>query len=196
MPLQNLTGEPLFLLVVVISGLLYIPLNRRKSKYYWGSVVDRKIPLVPIFIIPYLYFFFPYMIFGFLFLLGNTAAIPFLKSFVIANIVADVIWYFFPNGVRRPKVSGAGFWRNMIKSLYKTDKYDTNGFPSSHVYYTSIISWYLISILPQYSPLFLFIGILIVISTLFTKQHYLVDVFGGLALSLVSIYIANAFWGW
>ena len=188
-----MTDKFLLLLIVVATGLLYIPLNRRKSKYYWGSALDRKIPLVPVFIFPYIYFFFPYLAIGFLLLIGSPIVLVFLKSFVVANIIAAIIWYVFPNGVKRPKVIGSGFLKKMIGNLYKFDKYESNGFPSSHVYYTSIITWYLVLAVPQYSLMFWFVGISIVLSTLFTKQHYIIDVIGGLTLSLISIYLAKAF---
>mgnify|MGYP001561183422 FL=1 len=188
--LEDLISNKLFLLTIVIAtGLLYFPLNRRKSKYYWESKIDRKIPLIPIFIIPYIYLFFPYVALGFVFLWNTAVVTNFLESFIVANILADIIWYLFPNGVRRPEIKVTGFWEKIVKKLYKIDKFDTNGFPSSHVYCSSITTWYLILAFPQYWLLFLVVGISIIFSTLFVKQHYVVDVVGGLIIFLISVMV-------
>jgi len=45
--------------IFLISAYLYFPLNKRRSRYYWKSPIDREVPLVPIFVIPY-YFYLIY----------------------------------------------------------------------------------------------------------------------------------------
>src|SRR5688572_24395573 len=137
MSLGNLMSDKLFLLVVVaLTAILYQPLNKRPSKHYWEFKIDSKIPLIPIFIIPYLYFFFPYIFLSFVFLWQSSVILDFLKCFLLANIIACLVWYFFPNGVKRPQLEATGILRKMISGLYKIDKYDTNGFPSGHVYHS------------------------------------------------------------
>ncbi len=192
MSLENIINSKILLfLVVIATGLLYFPLNQRNSLHYWESKIDTKIPLVPVFIVPYIFLFFPYLIFGPMALWQSEVMKSFLRSFIIANIVAYIIWHFFPNGVKRPVIKIDGFWKKLVKKLYAADIHDTNGFPSSHVYYSSIISWYLTLAYPSYSFLFLFSGGLIILSTLFTKQHYVIDVIGGLVLSIISISIVG-----
>lgn len=192
MSLAELTSNKNFLsVVVVITGLMYFPLNQKESRHYWETRVDPKIPLLPFFIIPYVILFFPYLIIGPALLIGTDVMESFLKSFIIANIAAYIIWHFFPNGVRRPVIKVDGFWKKVINDLYKFDKHDTNGFPSGHVYYSSIISWYLSLAFPQFSFIIFLVGGLIIVSTLFTKQHYIVDVIGGIGLSIFSILIVG-----
>src|SRR5688572_24738122 len=122
MSLEHLISDKVFLLVVVIlTALLYHPLNRRKSKHYWELKIDIKIPLIPIFIIPYIYFFFPYIILSVIFLWQTPVILDFLKSFIAANLLASVIWYIFPNGVKRPQIESVGFLKKMVSDLYKID---------------------------------------------------------------------------
>ena len=58
---------------------------------------------------------------------------------------------------------------------------------------TTITSWYLMLAFPHYLPTLFIIWILICLSTLYTKQHYVLDATAGLLLAsacLLSIHFA------
>ncbi|OGM86992.1 hypothetical protein A2614_01775 [Candidatus Woesebacteria bacterium RIFOXYD1_FULL_40_21] len=168
----------LLLILFLISTVLYLLLNRRPSKYYWKSFWDDKIPLVPIFIIPYLGLF-PFLIATFMFVWKNDIFTFFVTNLVIANYTASIFWYLFPNGVKRPIIKSRDFFSKVLSKLYKIDKYDTNGFPSNHVFISIICSIFLSLVYPGQTYLFILTAGVIVISVVLVKQHYLIDVIGG-----------------
>lgn len=171
-----------------ISTLCYFPLNKRRSRYYFKSSIDSRIPLLPLFIIPYFVFYF--FKFGSLYYLWNTTVIlQFLTSLNIAYFFALLFWYYIPNGVKRVPIEEKSIWARMTNYLYAHDN-DTNGFPSGHVFITLIVAYFLALAFPAYFLHVWIVAAFICASTVFTKQHYILDVFGGIIWSSVSITLA------
>ena len=178
-----------YLLLILVIGvyLAYLPLNQRKSKYYWHSKLDNFIPYISFFILPYLSFI-PYLVFSII-ITWNTAIItPLLQILFFAKLFTIAFWYVFPNGVRREKRVENTILDKITNRIYKIDG-DTNAFPSSHIFTTLIITYYLSTYFHKYSLIFIVIGILISASTVFVKQHYVVDILGGILVFLASIYL-------
>lgn len=173
--MYDLRVQLLALFLIVKS--LYVPLNRRASRFYWKLPLDDRIPLLPWFVVPYIGFF---VFIGFsIFLVWNTQFIqPLLASLLFAYVVAFAVWYLFPNGVKRPEISGTGLFHRILRFIYKTD-HDTNAFPSGHVFVTLICAYYVSLGRPEMALAAWTIAVSIVLSTLFTKQHYVVDIVGG-----------------
>ena len=179
----------LLLIFFLITKSIYIPLNRRSSRYYWKLKVDDKIPLLPVFIIPYLGYYL--LIIITIYLLWTTNYITqFFISYIISYLLAGIFWYLFPNGVKRPLINGQGLFNNLIKYIYKIDN-DTNGFPSAHIFASLICSYYLYLVYPQYLLLIAIIWLLIGLSTILVKQHYIVDILGGMIVFVLSIAITS-----
>lgn len=184
-------------LLLAISFLLgwwlYVPLNKKPYKYVFKTPLDKYVPLIPIFILPYRCYI-P-MVFITLVLSWNT---PFATSFLIAMNIASwsaaLFWYLIPNGVIRPKIIEKDVFTRLLNSLYTKDR-DTNGFPSGHVLYVSLGGSYLLQLYPQFGNFIIIFSFLVIISTLFTKQHYLVDIPGGLIWAVASRFLAKAITG-
>lgn len=179
------------LIVFLLVSALYVPLNRRKSRYYWASRYDRHIPLIPIFVLPYISFF-PYIAFTVGALWNTLYETPLLIALIVAKSIALTFWYVFPNGVMRPEITGNTWFHRFLFMIYRHDR-DGNGFPSSHVFVSLICAYFLAIAYPVYTPVIWIIAILIVFSTVFTKQHYVVDVFGGGAMAALSLALVLAF---
>jgi len=167
---------------------LYIPLNKRRSKYYWKLSIDDKIPFIPIFIIPYLGYFVFILIT--IVQLWNTEYLnSFFISYILVYLIAGLFWYLFPNGVRRPLIKRKDPFSKITSFIYSIDE-DSNGFPSAHIFGTLICSYFMFLISPNYWLLILITCITICVSTLFTKQHYIIDLIGGIAVFILSVFIA------
>jgi membrane-associated phospholipid phosphatase len=175
----------LFLLV----ALLYFPLNRRKPLYYWKTRFDDKLPLIPVFVVPYI-LHTPFIAMSF-WLLSTT---PIFRNFLTAQLLCFCLgclfWLIFPNGVKRPKLESKGGYK-LLNFIYKHDG-DTNGTPSGHVFTTSICIYFFHEYpIGEVVGSAIIIGIFIIISTIFTKQHYIVDVVGGVIFALFSILLVR-----
>lgn len=179
----------IFLIALIAFKSLYVPLNKRKSKYYWELPIDKKIPLIPIFVVPYL-FYFVFTAIAFTTLWNTNLFYPLTVALFISYAIALPIWYFLPNGVKRPHVSGDSLFHRMVRYVHRYDE-DGNGLPSAHVYVALICAHYLVIGYPQYALLSILAGLLISISTLFTKQHYIIDVPGGIVVYILSVLIAG-----
>lgn len=181
----------ILLLFVLPLKSLYLVCNKRPSKYYWKLPIDDKIPLIPIFIIPYLLHHPGIVVTGAV--LWNTVYIEqFLLSLIVSYIIAVAFWYFIPNGVKRPPLPEKSIFTPLIKKLYEHDG-DTNGFPSAHIFVALLCGYYLSLGFPQFI-FFIWTAIgMVVASVLFTKQHYIIDIVGGILVFGMSAYASNTF---
>ncbi|MFA6081034.1 MAG: phosphatase PAP2 family protein [Patescibacteria group bacterium] len=183
----------IFLLILfLLVKSVYLPLNKRKSRYYWKiKIIDDNIPLIPVFIIPYLGYFI-YIIATIIFLWNSSVINIFFVTYIISYIIAGFFWYFIPNGVKRPVIKGKDIFSKLITLIYKYDD-DTNGFPSAHIFGTLICSYFLSLVFPQQTILIWLVNFLICISTVFVKQHYVLDIVGGIITFWLSIMIGGLF---
>lgn len=179
-----------FALVLVYLFLqwLYLPLNRRQVKYYWKLPLDDQLPLLPGMIIVYFSYYLMFFI-GSLILIFSGQFFPFITAMIIVQVLGDLFWYFFPNGVKRPEVKGEGLMRQWLRQLYRLDQYDGNAAPSAHVFHAIIIGHFLARLWPQFSLLiYVWVG-LIIASTVLIKQHYLLDVLGGILVAAIALWV-------
>jgi len=117
---------------------------------------------------------------------------PFLIATIVAETVAAATWYFLPNGVPRKRRRERGLLSWLVNFTYRHDG-DTNGFPSGHVFNSLIASHFLSLEYSQYYLSILTFGVLVAASTVFVKQHYIVDIIGGIVVFLFAIFVAGLF---
>lgn len=177
------------LALVLASMYLYFPLNRGRAKYFLESPLDRRIPFVPAFIIPYfaLVLFIPA---GLTIALSSPLAVPLYLALIIGVLLGSFVRYFIHGGIRQPEIRRKDLCSRLVHWLYRHDD-RAHTFPSSHVLISLTMSYFLAAAFPPYAWLIWLIGAFIAVSTLFVKQHYLVDVIGGAAFAIVAIYAAG-----
>ena len=124
------------------------------------------------------------------------------KQFYTADFLSKLFSLLFylllPTVMQRPSVTAPGFWNDVMRFLYWVDK-PYNLFPSMHC----SISWLCwVSVRKSrayprwYCILTLIAAIAICISTLTTRQHVLVDVFGGIFMAELCWGITQKFFIW
>ena len=106
--------------------------------------------------------------------------------------MAMSFWYLYPNGVSRPTLSGDSWFHGILRAIYRYDD-DTNGFPSSHVFDSLLCTYFLALGYHSYAWGIWMTGITIALSTVFTKQHYVIDVYGGIIVFVLSTFITHFF---
>ncbi|MDM5197790.1 phosphatase PAP2 family protein [Fictibacillus enclensis] len=146
---------------------------------------DQQIPFIEAFIIPYVFWYI--FIFGMLFyffVYDRSLYYKTLLSLTTGMVICYVIYFFFQTTVPRPPLDGNSIFTSMIRYIYSADE-PYNCFPSIHV-----LSSYLMVIASRHcktkTPVFVasvaLIGYLIIFSTLFVKQHVILDAFAGILL--------------
>ena len=158
---------------------------------YWVSYcrLDDYIPFLDFFVIPYV-MWYPFLLVAGLGLMFRD--IPGLKRYVwfmIAGFGFSMLFCIaFPNGqdLRPASFAHENFFTWLLGRVYAADT-NTNVLPSMHVIgcTAACIGVFRSPPLRRWRLPILVAAILICLSTLYTKQHYIPDVFGGVAIPVV-----------
>ena len=173
---------PLININYVISNTLF------QSGKNLALSLDKEIPCVSLFVFPYVYWYI-FIIVGLIFLLSKDRKeyLRALMAIYIGMCICFAFYYLYPVEISRPVVENNTIPNKLVNIIYKNDR-PFNCFPSIHVLNTYIIMrftkikdnkyWF------YYTNI---IGILIILSTLFIKQHFILD--GVVAIILAEIVI-------
>lgn len=173
----------------------FLSLERRKNADYYiiESGLDSYIPFCEWFIIPYfLWFLYIFGAFVFLFFFDKKDFIRLCIFLFTGMTLSLVICYLWPNGLNlRPDLNTLGrdnILIRMVAALYATDT-STNVCPSIHVFNSvgaCIVLLKSTSLKNQKGIRcgILVLTVLICFSTMFLKQHSIIDVFCGLFLAV------------
>jgi len=175
----------LFTLFLVM--LLYTPINRTvKGGIELYTPLDSLIPFWPSWVVPYLL--------GLAWWAGcyvwaalkmdSDLYCALVASTLFTMLTAYAFFIFYPTYVNRPNVIGIGWQYDLVRTLYANDR-TYNAFPSGHTYFTALILLFWWRWQPTMRWLWLIITILILLSTLFTHQHYLLDLVGGVVWAAI-----------
>lgn len=196
--LSNLTSESfrhlLLLLYWPFYGLLFAFVERFyqvDSYYVMYCALDDLIPFEEIFLIPYLFWFL--FIFGMLIytLLYDINAFRKFMYFIMATYsVTILIYLLFPTcqNLRPASFERDNLLTRFVASFYAFDT-NTNVCPSIHVIGSLAVmfaAWHCEKLQhPAWKISFGIAAALISISTVFMKQHSILDVFAALLLSMI-----------
>ncbi len=193
---------PSYAVLPLISAFAY------NCMIYWGSNAlcknllhydftmefDRNIPFIPetilFYFLAYLFWIINYI------LIGRGEKEQFYR-FITADILSRTVCFFFfvfmPTTNVRPELHGNSIWIQMVEWLYRVDE-PANLFPSIHC----LVSWFCVigiknrKDIPDWYKGFSFVfALLICISTQTLKQHYIIDLIGGIVLAEITFWIAN-----
>jgi len=154
--------------------------------------LDSHIPLIPEFAVIYL-LYIPMIIFVFAFYWNDYKTYRSISFMLIAVIsIAIVIYYSFQTEVLRPIFESTDFFTRLTNTIYKYDM-PNNTFPSLHVALTSSITAFVYEKNTKVGMILIPLTLLIILSTIFIKQHVVLDIMGGLMLAFFIFKIKNVF---
>ncbi len=166
-------------------------------------IIDDHIPIIPIFAVIYL--------FSYVFWICGPIAVSLTKrrnfiNYIIglsmAYLIGFLFFVFVPTFMDRTaeglmeQASKPGFFNGMLATIYAADGSNVafNLFPSYHCL-ISLYCYLGVRRQPEISRGFraysLIMAILICLSTVFTKQHYFLDIVGGLGISVICCLIVD-----
>ncbi len=172
---------------------LYLPLNRPFGEVReFKTALDSIIPLWTPFIFFYLSYFV-LLIWTPVYLI-RTNELRILKigllAVIIACVVAYIFYIMFQNKVSRPIILEDNIFDRAYNYLnFQVDQY--NALPSLHVAISTIAAVMFFKSKSKYFLVVLIWAILIILSTVLTKQHYFLDLVTGLILGVISYLGAN-----
>lgn len=159
--------------------------------------IDDRIPLIPVFVIVYWY--------SYVFWIGATLRIAktskqhftnWIIAFSISEFIGFLFFCFFPTTLDRYQegltvlATRDDFISRLLWFTYRNDggDYGHNLFPSYHCMFS--MSCYMgvrhKEKIPKWKRIYTFVEIILIfMSTLFTKQHYFMDVIGGVGISIL-----------
>ena len=168
---------------VFAASLIYTPLNHGPALMHLRTPLDNALPLVPLFVIPYVSLE-PIIYFSLIvFLIFRTRIFQSAAlSLILAMLVSYAVYLVAQTEVIRPAVTGTDLLSRMVANVYAGDN-PYNDFPSLHTSLSTIIAihWWRTDRRP--GVVVAAWTALIVASTVFVKQHYVADVASGLLLA-------------
>ena len=182
-----------YTLWVPVYLLSFFTIERLVTTHYWPTQlpIDNLIPFCEWFVIPYcLWYFFLVATGLFLLLRDRPGFRRYMDFLALTFFLSEAIWLLVPNGqdLRPLVMPRSNLLTQLVAALYRADT-NTNVFPSVHVVGAMGAAWALQRTPAlQHRPLLRkaasILAVLICLSTLFIKQHSVLDVLGGLLLSL------------
>ena len=171
--------------LMVIINRLNLPGEIHQVKIEW----DQAIPLVLPFVLAYLlYFPFVYGGWAFIFLLSPKMFRTYAFAMMTIGLITGIVNITYNTYAARAFVEPTDFLARTLIWLYSLNQ-PTTALPSLHVSHSLCTGFFLSKIYPKLTGVWVTSVILITLSTLFVKTHYLIDVvisvFLGLAVSLL-----------
>jgi membrane-associated phospholipid phosphatase len=181
----TLRGRLAWVVALFAVQLLYFPINRTVQ----GGVVlstpwDAYFSLRPVWVIPYL---LSLVWWGACFVwaawkMEDALFQAFAIGLIAVMLASYVVYIAYPTYVVRPSPVGDDLLTRMVQILYENDRVN-NAFPSGHTYNTVLIALFWWRWRPRQRWLWLAITAVVLLSTLYTCQHNLPDLGGGIVFA-------------
>lgn len=157
------------------------------ARYVPELALDRALPLVPAWALVYgaLYLFL--ILLPVLVVRQDTLIRRTVFAYLLAWLTAYLCFFVvYPTAAPRPhQVTGEGFAVWGLRALYSSDP-PYNCFPSLHVAHSFVSARACGLVHRRLGAIAMLAATLVAVSTLFTKQHYVVDVAAGIFLAFVA----------
>lgn len=198
--MKKVLVHPLWsILIIPLLSLVYVAINREppltRTLY---TDLDGMIPFLKLFIIPYMIWMpFLYLTLVYFYFKDRRLYFHTLLAYAVCVLICYGIYWKFQTTVPRLELQGDDLLSRMVAFVYRNDA-PYNCFPSIHC-----LSSYLLFLAARNSPAIrdrtaVLIGILawvIIVSTLFVKQHVVMDAFAGIMLAHLVFSLISALWG-
>ncbi len=185
------------LLVLIANFCTYYgtKLITANAKHYDLSIaLDNRIPFLPVFISVYILAYAQW-VFSYIFHTKQSkiACDTIVTANIIAKGFAAVFFILLPTQITLPVITGNSIWEQLTQFIYNADTPRTL-FPSLHCLESWLCfrgAFYVKNAPKWYIRAQLIFSILVFASTVFVKQHFVVDIFAGIAVAELGLFIAK-----
>jgi membrane-associated phospholipid phosphatase len=168
------------------ASLFYDALNHGPSVLFLRTPLDDLIPVVGPFAVPYVSLRPFIYVSAVLFLLFRARIYrSAATSMIVVLLVSYAFYAFLQTYIDRPLITGDDLFSRMIRDVYASDQ-PYNDFPSLHASLSTIFAVHWLRVDRRIGLPIAIWAALIVVSTVFVKQHYVPDVIAGVLLASVT----------
>ncbi|WP_459931530.1 phosphatase PAP2 family protein [Desulfosporosinus burensis] len=183
------------LLVLPAFNSIYFLLNHTSGRVYnLATVFDQMIPFVKYFALPYIVWY-PFVMITLLWLMKRQPRlyVTTLISCLMGLVLSYCFFILAQTTTPRPPLDAHDLFTGIVLYIYLADK-PYNSFPSIHVL-ISFVLFRACSRLNIQAPIFTAsvrgLAVIIILSTLFIKQHTLLDVAGGIVFGALLFWLVD-----
>lgn len=187
------------ILVITFSmnTYIYIGIQRITENFYHHDIstsLDHAVPFLTVFIIPYVLAYVQWVV-GYVMIARESKDYCYrvLGGVILAKLMAGVIFLLFPTTMQRPELAANDVFSRLVGVIYDLDA-PTNLFPSLHC----MESWMCFrgslrmkSVPNIYKTGMLILTIFVFLSTIFIKQHCIIDIAGGMLVAEVGLFLGE-----
>lgn len=177
----------LFVIVILLASAYFLINQPLGSTHLLVTAWDEHLPFIPVFIVPYLLFipiFWLIIIYAYL---TDYHFKTLALALILVYLISYGIYMVFQTYIPRPTVLGQDIFSQLVRIVYADDK-PFNAYPSLHAATAALLVTYLTIFSRKLRwPLIMF-GVLVILSTLFVKQHVIADAFSGMVLGITVTY--------
>lgn len=183
-----------FMISIPILNIIYGILNNAsRGAYSLVCTLDEITPFLKIFIMPYIVWY-PYIFLIMVYICFKNKKVYYKILFCldVGFIVSYVMFYFFQTTVPRPEILQNDILSKLVQLIYASDK-PFNCFPSLHVLTTYFVmkGLSMVDIDVKFKRYANIVGVLIILSTIFIKQHVIMDVIFAILLGEIILTIVS-----
>ena len=174
------------------QALLYYVIKLFINNYHIiNSIID--VPLIK----PFIYFYgswYPFIVLNtiIIYLYDKDLFKYLIATMLLGALLAQITFLIYPSQIIRPSIEVNNLTDWIIDFTYKSDNPPINCLPSMHCIYCFITSFYILKCKNfKYRYLFIIFSFLIILSTLFVKQHILEDIILSFIYTTIAIFIVK-----
>ena len=169
-----------------------------QNPYILGCSLDKALPFIPAFV--WIYVFWYLMLILVPYYIAKKSFSSFLKyacTFIISTLIAGIIFILFPNTVIRADIQGTDISSKLVEIIYLLDNPGINCLPSIHCLFSFLFIYGIFDakdkVKLEIKLIVTILSLLVVISTLFIKQHVIYDAIAALFVSGIVWLIVDKF---
>lgn len=194
---ENKNRIIIIVLVFLFQTLIYFISKLFQGNHiYLNNYLDDMIPFIPYFVIFYfLWYIFLFLIPLLILKYDKKVFDRYIMVSIIYSVLQGIIFIILPTTMDRADVVVNSISTFLVNIVYRLDTPVCNLFPSAHCAFTFL---FIMSVLDlknlnkKYKILISISSILIVLSTIFIKQHVLIDILGAFCIIVPMYYIIRS----
>ncbi|RPJ28599.1 MAG: phosphatase PAP2 family protein [Chloroflexi bacterium] len=182
-----LTLSKRILLVILVCCIqaIYIPTSNRVTGGFEPKLPIDVFPIWSIWVLPYVlcYVLWLASVAWIILKMEDRLFRSFIAACILTFAVGTSTFIFFPTYIKAATFDGNDVFTSLLRFIHENwGRYDA--LPSGHVYITTLLALFFGRWYPPRKVLWISILIIVSLSTLFTGQHYILDVLGGYGVAL------------